>query len=463
MRVLIAVHGFPPTHSAGAERRAERMAQWFHRQNHYVEVFTVESLSAPETQLETTMQDGYPVHRLSYNISQSEDPFINFYESPVVGKAIRKVLGQQTFDVMHIVSGYLMGKPAIDAAHEFGIPIVLTLTEYWFLCARLNLIQATGTLCNGPETIEKCTRCLLEAKRRYRLPSQAAPKLMDWLWPNIHKTSMSTKTLISVERRQTILHEALNSVQTVISPSQYLIEKFSEYGFDTSRFLFVRQGLANYPTGQSAWRPSPDGRLRVGYMGQIKEHKGVDLLVDAILAMREKGENVSLDVWGNENESPVYTKTLQSQTVNDSHIRWNGLYTGSKMWDILTELDVVVVPSRWHENSPNVILEAYKMGVPVVATNLGGMAELVEHEKYGLVFKINDAEDLRHQLERLIHQPGLIDSLRANIPLVKSIDDEMQEITVQYDHLVKSIDDEMQEITVQYDQLMKRGSNVPRQ
>lgn len=68
MRVLIAVHGFPPTHSAGAERRAERMAQWFHKQNHHVEVFTIESLTASETHFETRTQDGYTVHRLSYNI-----------------------------------------------------------------------------------------------------------------------------------------------------------------------------------------------------------------------------------------------------------------------------------------------------------------------------------------------------------------------------------------------------------
>jgi glycosyltransferase involved in cell wall biosynthesis len=260
---------------------------------------------------------------------------------------------------------------------------------------------------------------------------------MDWLWPGIHRTSMTNKTLVAVQRRQTILHEALNSVHTVISPSQYLIDKFTEYGFDTSRFLYVRQGLADYPNGQPIWQPATDGHLRVGYMGQIKEHKGVDLLVDAVLAMRDVGEKITLDLWGNDSEAPVYAKALQTRSTRDQHIRWNGPYTGSKMWDILAKLDVVVVPSRWHENSPNVILEAYKMGVPVVATNLGGMAELVGHEKDGLVFTINDANDLRHQLERLIHEPGLIDSLRANVPFVKSIDDEMREITEQYELLLK--------------------------
>ena len=437
MRVLIAVHGFPPTHSAGAERRAERMAHWFQKQNHHVEVFAIESLSATETRLESRTQDGFTVHRLSYNAQANEDPFINFYDSPTVGEKIREVLDKGPFDVMHIVSGYLMGRPAIEAAHEYGIPIVLTLTEYWFLCSRLNLVQATGTLCNGPETVEKCTRCLMEAKRRYRLPSQAAPKLMDWLWPGLHKTPVTNKTMLAVQRRQDVLQKALSSVQTIISPSQYLIDKFSEFGFDTSRFLFVRQGLASYPNGQPAWRPSPDGCLRIGYMGQIKEHKGVDLLVDAVMELHDSGENISLDLWGNETESPLYTKALQTRSANHEQIHWNGLYTGSKMWDILAGLDVVVVPSRWHENSPNVILEAFKMGVPVVATNLGGMAELVEHEKYGLVFNMNDVDDLRRQLLRLMHEHGLIDHLRANIPYVKSIDEEMYEICAQYERLIQ--------------------------
>lgn len=439
MRILIGVHGYPPTHSAGAERRAERMAHWLLAQGYEVEVFAVESLTEPGVHLESTMQDGILVHRLSYDIEASDNPFRNLYDSPIVGNALRQVLQQSRFDLMHLVSGYLLGGQAIHTVHEAGIPVVLTLTEYWFLCARLNLIQATDVLCNGPESAEKCTRCLMESKRRYRLPAQHVPQLMNLLWAGIHRTASATNHLNEVNRRQEVLRTALNAADLVICPSKYLISMFEEYGFDTTRYLFIRQGLAVKGAANIQRKPSTNGKMRIGYIGQIKPHKGVDLLIEAVIELLDAGEQVSLDLWGKENEAPDYVEHLKAQTSDYPEICWNGSYTGAKAWEVLAELDTLVVPSRWHENSPNAILEAYKMKVLVVATDLGGMSELVKHNTCGLVFRLNDADDLRRQLERLLHERGLVERLRANIPDVKSIDEEMLEITEHYKQLVPNL------------------------
>ena len=62
-----------------------------------------------------------------------------------------------------------------------------------------------------------------------------------------------------------------------------------------------------------------------------------------------------------------------------------------------------------------------------MATDLGGMAELVQHGRTGLLFALNDAADLQAQLVRLRSEPGLLHSLREGIPVVKSVDDEMHE------------------------------------
>jgi glycosyltransferase involved in cell wall biosynthesis len=127
---------------------------------------------------------------------------------------------------------------------------------------------------------------------------------------------------------------------------------------------------------------------------------------------------------------------MQEKVAHHSAIRWRGAYQGNEVWDVLSQLDVLVISSRWYENSPNTILEAFKMGLPVVATNLGGMSELIEHEKSGLLFELNSTDDLRSQLLRLIHEPGLLDHLRKNIPSVKTIDEEMAEIVGHYRELL---------------------------
>lgn len=75
MRVLIAIHGFPPTHYAGSERAAERIARWLVDKGHHVEVFTLEKLDDPNTRLETAIENGITIHRLFYDLKSQGDYF----------------------------------------------------------------------------------------------------------------------------------------------------------------------------------------------------------------------------------------------------------------------------------------------------------------------------------------------------------------------------------------------------
>lgn len=434
-RILIAAHGFPPTHSAGAERRAERMAQWFARQGHSVQVFAVENLETPDFRVETREQDGFLVHRLYYNV-KAGDHFRNLYDYPPVGDAFRALISRQQFDLVHIISGYLLGSQVIHAAREHGLPVMLTLTEYYFMCARLNLIQATGHLCSGPESDTKCARCLLEDRRRYRLPAKSAPGLMNVFWKLADQTPLVRPMTQQVARRRVTLKRALESAQQVICPSRFLMKTFAQYGFDTSRFYYLRQGL-NVPDPLPVPVPS-DGTLRLGYTGQVKPHKGVDLLVDAVIALLKAGRKVSLDLWGSLTEDPDYVARLRTRSKPYPTIRWNDRYTGPKVWEVLANLDALVIPSRWYENSPNTILEAYAMRLPVIGTDLGGMAELIEQERTGLLFRLNDAADLQRQIERLLDEPHLLDHLRQSIPPVKTVDEEMRETLELYQQVLAS-------------------------
>jgi len=100
-------------------------------------------------------------------------------------------------------------------------------------------------------------------------------------------------------------------------------------------------------------------------------------------------------------------------------------------------LDVVVVPSLWYENSPNVILEAFAHRTPVIVSDLGGMAELVEEGVNGLCFPPGEAASLATALRRLIEEPGLLARLRAGIKPVKTVAEEMTELQAIYRAVVK--------------------------
>src|SRR5262249_35036787 len=86
----------------------------------------------------------------------------------------------------------------------------------------------------------------------------------------------------------------------------------------------------------------------------------------------------------------------------------------------------LVVPSIWPENSPLVIHEAFLASIPVVASRIGGIPELVADGQNGLLFDPGSAADLRRVINRLLTEPDLLDSLRAGIPDVRSIQDDVR-------------------------------------
>src|SRR5439155_15491353 len=85
------------------------------------------------------------------------------------------------------------------------------------------------------------------------------------------------------------------------------------------------------------------------------------------------------------------------------------------------QMDVLVVPSLWLENSPLVIHEAFMAGVPVVGARMGGIAELVRDGENGLLYEATSAAELAAALSTLVDRPERLEHFRRNLPAVKSI------------------------------------------
>jgi len=134
---------------------------------------------------------------------------------------------------------------------------------------------------------------------------------------------------------------------------------------------------------------------------------------------------------------PAYVQELQQLAGTDQRITFHGRFDNSRVATILADLDVVVVPSIWYENSPLAIMEAQAAGTPVITAHLGGMAELVRDGIDGLHFQPGDASDLARQLQRLLDHPDLLLQLRAQIDPPRSIDQEMADLLELYDRICR--------------------------
>jgi len=434
MKIAYAVHHLPPNYTGGAEYRALRTARWFQSHGHAARLNCIESILRAEPARADSEVNGLPIRRLSFDYRTFKDGCWR-YDNPLVEQRIAEFLDEERPDIFHLFSGYLMTAAAIRAARAAGAPIVISLTDFWFLCPRITLLRSNNTLCpQPPDDPMGCVCCLAEESRRFRWPANVAPPAVDALWralgaalPAVHERKRA------MQDRRRVLCEALAEADALVCPSRFLHDLFRERGVAADKLMVMRQGLATPPP--ALHRVRDPHRLTIGYGGQIRHHKGLDLLIRAAVELARQGYPFTLAIYGDESIDRRYTQSLKRLAGRVDWIEWRGIYAPEQIWDVLTGLDVIVVPSRWYENSPNIILEAQSIGVPVVATALGGMAELVQHDVSGLLFRLNDARDLARQQARLFDEPGLLNRLSAGAPAVKSLDQEMAELLDVYRHV----------------------------
>lgn len=431
MRILIVVHGYPPTFTGGAELRAERTARALVARGHEVAVLCIESLIAPATRLVApSLQDGVLVNRLF--VQDGVAAAGRQLEHGAVAGAVEQMIASWRPELVHLFSGYLMGGNVIDKAVDSDLPVVVSLTDYWWLCHRINLLRTNGTRCAGPTPLD-CARCANELYRRFRLPGNLARPLVDALWLIAGQVPALAAPLGVDEQAERLraLLKALSRATALISPSNFLAQTYMAYGVDAGLIRVWRQGVN---MGLCPLRV-PSSSVRFGYFGQIKHHKGVHTLLDAWARLKSEGRR-SLAIYGSDHGEAGYGARLRERSRGFEGLSWRQPIGHSAVWQALAEIDVLVVPSRWNENSPNVILEAQAMGVVVVGSNLGGVAELVRHGENGLVFTPDDPADLSVQLSRLLDEPALLPALRRSPIPFKSFEAELDQIEGLYADLV---------------------------
>src|SRR3989339_303792 len=125
------------------------------------------------------------------------------------------------------------------------------------------------------------------------------------------------------------------------------------------------------------------------FVGQLETHKGIELILKQF-----ENKNDILQVVGD------VTRFNELKTkYNKINIIFHGKMENSKLKELYSQADYVIVPSVCYENSPTVIYEAFNQGIPVIASNIGGIPELVAHNQTGWLFEAGDSISLQKALE----------------------------------------------------------------
>jgi glycosyltransferase involved in cell wall biosynthesis len=413
MRILLAVHAFPPRSTAGVEVYALRQAQALQSLGHEVHVLAaVHDLTAPPASRRLRDHDGIRVHEI---VSvHPTGTLAGTYEDPAIGAAIRSVLGDLRPEGVHIHHLLNLSTELIPAARDAGARLVLTLHDYWLscprdgqrmrsdlsLCERMDHRACAACLRDSPYLTPPLQRRLAAATRRLgwgRFLHQihtTAPRLAEALLRRMRALSRdrSEDLRAGMDRRAARLLAAVDLVDVVLAPTRFIAERTREIGVPEARIRVSPYGAVKGET-----RPRPAGpRRHVGYIGTLSPHKGIDVLVEAFRRLSDPG--LRLDVHGSLSVHPSYAEGLVTAARGDPRIRFHGTFEEGRQGAVLEDLDLVVVPSLWWENSPLTVLEALGAGVPVVASRIGGVPELIEDGTTGLLVPPRDVVSLHQAL-----------------------------------------------------------------
>ncbi|GAP64357.1 hypothetical protein ARMA_2780 [Ardenticatena maritima] len=414
MRILHLVHQYLPEQLGGVElytwwlTQALRMRGW--ETSIFVPFHTAHTYPAFEQP--PTLYFGY----VNGKAPSTSRRFVATFSSPGLHTAFERVLDEIQPTIVHVQ--HLMGMPVsiFDSLRARGIPYVITLHDYWWVCANAQLLtNYDHTICDGPRAYLNCGRCVA-ARLGSSLAQVAIPAFA-----------------LTAAARNHLLRNVLLGAELLLAPTTFVKQWYETRGIPAEKIQILVPGVE---PPREFLKTSTNKRsvVRFLYLGALAPQKGVHVVLEAFRRLEGDAE---LWVAGHSAHDQAYEETLRALAT--PRVRFLGTLNREHVWQTLSEVDVVLVPSLWYETYCFVAHEAFAAGRPVIASNLGVLAERVDHEVNGLLVEPGNIEAWREAMQRVVDDPTLLVRLREGIPSLKTIDEHAEEIIQVYTRLVSSV------------------------
>lgn len=293
---------------------------------------------------------------------------------PSMAAWARSLVETHAPDVVHVHNFFPRLTPAIhQAASEAGATVIQTLHNYRLICAGAFLLR-DGAVC------EKC------------LHGSAA-------WGVYHRcyrgSAAASLAVVRMQERAWRQDVWSRYVHRFIALTEFARSKFIEAGLP-AELISVKPNFV-----PAVERPPPAPERRAVYVGRLSPEKGVHLALDAWGDL----PHLPLHVIGDGPQGPAL------HAAAPSNVTFAGALAPAEVREQLANSLCLVVPSIWYEGFPLVVIEALEAGVPVVASRIGSLAEVVRHEVNGLLFDPGDPRSLRAAVTRLSNDSALLATL----------------------------------------------------
>jgi glycosyltransferase involved in cell wall biosynthesis len=439
MRIILALHQYLPHFCGGTENLAGGLAHELGERGHQVRVICGHPRSGGDESRLDEMVEGIQVTRLISPLAG--ESILLDVDFPRVAGLVTQIALEWKADLIHFLHFRMLSASAASACAKEGLPVLWTPTDFWFRCPTIQGILPDGTPCSGPDSTGiNCLRHLAEMKGI--LPARLVRIFPLWLIQACvravqllgRRSGGWVQCFRDLNGRQDRIRDHLRQISLILPPTQTMIREITRFGLDPARIEEVP--FASVPS------MAPDGQprgtfpvLRLGFIGHLIPGKGLHVVLEAL-----KGEAMesgfTLDIYGSLEAHPPYSRRLQRLIGGKRHIRFRGTFPPTQLAQVLSNLDLLLAPSIWEENSPLTVLSARSVGCPVVASDVSGLAAIVTAGRDGWLVPANNIGAWRQALTELIRRPELVRQTAVTVSSPRTLSDLTQQVEQAYVRLL---------------------------
>lgn len=386
-RILIISHGHPDLSKGGAEMAAYNMFTEL-RKNDVDAYFLARTNQTPHGGAAFSQRNNH--REILFHTAMDDDFLFSNIKTRHMWQEFRDLILLLKPDIVHLHHYFLLGIEILEEIRR-SLPhskIILTLHEYLAICHNKGLmVKTNGNLCYK-SSARDCHNCF-----PHKQPG-------DFFL------------------REQYIKRMFTNVDHFVSPSDFLKQRYVEWGLKADDINVIENGQPYLGEKRSLDKNDTE-RVKIAFFGQLNPFKGIDVLLKSIdLLPKPIKKKLALEIFGANFD--LQTDSFQNEVSNllekhKSVVHFHGAYEAQELPMLMSKVDWIVVPSTWWENSPMVIQEAFNMGVPLIVSNIGGMAEKVIDGVDGLHFRQGSPSELADVLEECVKTRKLRQQMAAEI------------------------------------------------
>jgi glycosyltransferase involved in cell wall biosynthesis len=361
VKIIILNSLYYPNIIGGAEKSVQIIAENLNKTGHVAVVITISDKE--KIDYVNGVKVYYLYHSNVYWSYYSKikksilKPFWHFFSlyNFIILKKVKDIIKKENPDIAHTnnLSELSVGIWRIFKKNK--IPVVHTLRDYSLLCPR-SILFRRGEICTKKKYI---CRSILAFRRSFS-----------------------------------------KYVDAVVGNSNFILQEHLSSGFFKDSLKYVIYN--SLESEKIIIKKYKTGKINFGYIGILAPHKGIELLLKAFMEMRSE----NLHVFG-KGINPDYENYLKYKYTSNK-ITFKGFTETEEAFNII---DVLVIPSLWHDPLPRVLFEAFSHGVPVIGSDRGGIPEIVHVGKTGFIFNPDFEEQLKDKINIFKNNPGIIEEM----------------------------------------------------